>query len=122
MEYRIKTPKSLGDIVHLSAVATAMAMLRATAGDGFHKPAYDGSLKGFTAMLVNAARDGSLTVCNHFKCELPLNDLVKNARASGMMLEYLNDEEATLAANAFVSLSRLNQWGTPRGDSFVSAP
>jgi hypothetical protein len=109
----------LGEIMFLGSVAEAMASVRATAGDGFHKPTFEGSIKGFTDALANAAINGDLIVCDQYSSEMPFAQVVKIAKAKGLFNEDQNGANAALAANLFVSLERLNQWGTPRGDSFV---
>lgn len=119
MFYQIQNAKVNGDTVSLSSVAAAMAKTRATAGAGFHKPTYDGSINGFTATLVSAANAGQLVVCNQFGDEIAPAEILKQAKEAASFIESPGSQNTTFAMNVCVALTRLNQWGAKRGDTFA---
>jgi hypothetical protein len=122
MDYVIKIPAMLGEKVHLYAVADGLARVVANAGGSFHQAAFDGALKGCLASLAQAAKNGSLTVCDNFGISHNPDDILTAARQSGYIIEYSNDANMTFAMNVFVRVHALNMWANEQGDTFqVSA-
>ncbi|NMM06018.1 hypothetical protein [Polaromonas sp.] len=96
-----------------------MAKKSASAGDkGFHKPAYDGALRGFTLALITDARSGRLKVCNRFGTYGMPDEIIKASKLEGPIVEVESDANLTIALNVFVGLPQLNAWAKERGDVF----
>ena len=119
MEYRIKNPQMLGGVVQLLSVAHTMARFRATAGEGFHRPTYNGAISAFTVMLVGSVDNGQLICCDQFGAEMAPAEILKSAKSKNLMVESPDDKDATFAMNVWVSLARLNQWGMAGGNTFT---
>jgi len=66
VDYKVRVPKSSGDVVHLYEVAWAMAVSVATAHgtDDFHDPAYYGALDKIGRAVLREAKSGRLQVCD----------------------------------------------------------
>ena len=96
-----------------------MAKKSASAGGkGFHKPAYDGALRGFTLALITDARSGRLKVCNRFGTYGMPDEIIKDSKLEGPIVEVESDANLTIALNVFVGLPQLNAWAKERGDVF----
>lgn len=112
MEFTVKTPAVMGDLVGLYAVAEAMAWTYATANatTPLHRPAYDSDLGRHCTWLANEARAGRLPICGGDKLPTTWAALMVDE-------EPLDDRNA--CSMAWVSLDLLNRWATTHGHRFL---
>ena len=87
MDYKVRVPKLLGDVIPLHCVADAIAIAKATAGTTpFHRPTYDGVIGSIRERLLKAAIKGQLPVCDQDGFEVPAKELGECAKQTGAFL------------------------------------
>lgn len=117
MDYTVPFHREIsGDAVPLKYIAEAMARKAATnfGTRRLHGPTLENTRTQYESSLLNAARNGSLTVCGRDGVAGSVDELV-NA-AEGIPDEWSNDVKAMLVLH--VKCLHLNEWATTNGDVF----
>jgi hypothetical protein len=88
MDYKVRIPKLLGDVIPLHCVADAMATAKATAFGAapFHKRTCDGVIGSFRERLLEAVMKDHLKVCDQDGFEVAAKVLGERAKQTGAFL------------------------------------
>lgn len=118
MDYKVKKLPTYAGRITLSHVASVMAESDANYGGIFDKKVFNLRIAENTNNLMKAARDGRLAVCNQFGKEGTVEEIVKEARSKGYLVDDRNLDEAEIFA-LYTYMPMLNEWGKRYGHTFV---
>lgn len=112
MDFIIKTPAFMGDIVGLYVVAEAMARTYSTANGTtkLHRPAYEADLKRHCKWIADEARSEKLSICGGDK--LPTTWAILMAGGEPL-------DDGVACARAWISVTLLNTWAATHGHRFL---
>lgn len=126
MHYRIKVSEVCGDNVPLSYVAHAIAHSSATLGrPEFSTNAYNAQIGIWTQILLDAARNGSLKVCDSEGMPATVESIVSSRKEAGTLVNVFRNGSSDLDVDATTfnclraKLDLLNRWAESRGDAFL---
>jgi len=119
MDYKIKNPKILGDVIGLYSVAEAQAKRIGFASGKLNEPAYNAALQDWVRQIANDAKSGILITSNHRGIRTPVDALMSEFKAGNGGHFMSEDENLNITTCCYALLYDLNAWASSRGDQYT---
>jgi len=121
VDYTVRVSRKIGgEIIPLFYVAEAMAK-HAASGYGettLHGPTLKNIRPQRVKLLLHAARQGQLTVCDYDGLTAPADGIIKSAQATSSLNQRIENSDEMDITALYVRSQHLIEWGKANGDIF----